>query len=80
MFKAIFKGQEGLYKNNIIMANRRKKQFKTETVSSTSNVEVYDHVNDEIKFIKSNEMTIPEQILAWFIVALIFIVLTYIIL
>lgn len=62
------------------MANRRKKQLKTETVASTKNVEVYDHVNDEINFIKSNEITIPEQILAWSIVALIFIVLTYIIL
>jgi hypothetical protein len=80
MFKAIFKGQEGLYKNNIIMANRRKKQLKTETVSSTSNVEVYDHVKDEIKFIKSNEITIAEQIFSWLVVALVFIFLTYIIL
>jgi hypothetical protein len=62
------------------MATRRKKQLKTETITSTNNVEVYDHVTDEIKFIKSNEMTIPEQILAWSIVALIFILLTYIIL
>jgi hypothetical protein len=63
------------------MATRRKKQLKTETITSSAhNVEVYDHVNDEIKFIKSNEITIPEQILAWSIVALIFIVLTYIIL
>jgi hypothetical protein len=59
------------------MATRRKKQVKE---SSAHNVEVYDHVNDEVKFIKSNEITIPEQILAWLIVVLIFIVLTYIIL
>jgi hypothetical protein len=59
------------------MATRRKKQVKA---SSAHNVEVYDHVNDEVKFIKSNEITIPEQILAWLIVVLIFIVLTYIIL
>ena len=59
------------------MATRRKKQVKT---SPAHNVEVYDHVDDEIKYIKSNEITIPEQIFAWAVVALIFILLSYLIL
>lgn len=48
--------------------------------SPAHNVEVYNHVDDEIKYIKSNEITIPEQIFAWAVVALIFILLTYLIL
>jgi hypothetical protein len=59
------------------MATRRKKQVKT---SPAHNVEVYDHVKDEVKFIKSNEITIAEQIFSWLVVALVFIFLTYIIL
>ena len=59
------------------MATRRKKQVKT---SPAHNVEVYDHVTDEVKFIKSNEITIAEQIFSWLVVALVFIFLTYIIL
>lgn len=59
------------------MATRRKKQVKT---SPAHNVEVYDHVDDEIGYIKSNEITIPEQIFAWVLVALIFILSAYMIL
>lgn len=59
------------------MTTRRKKQVKTSPVQS---LEVYDHVDDEIRYIKSNEITIPEQIFAWAVVALIFILLTYMIL
>ena len=55
------------------MATRRKKQVKA---SPAHNVEVYDHVKDEVKFIKSNEITIAEQIFSWLVVALVFIFLT----
>lgn len=59
------------------MATRRKKKVNT---SPAHNVEVYDHVDDEIGYIKSNEITIPEQIFAWVVVALIFILSAYMIL
>lgn len=52
---------------------RRKKQQ-----SPAQNVEVYNHLNDE--YIKSNEITISEQIFAWVVASLIMIALIYAIL
>jgi hypothetical protein len=59
------------------MSTRRKKKIKT---SPAHNIEVYNHVNDEIKFINPNKITIFKNKTTWYILALIFIVITYIIL
>lgn len=52
------------------------KRKKQETLAH--NVEVYNHLNDE--YIKSNELTIPEQIFAWVVASLMIIALIYAIL
>lgn len=44
------------------------------------NVEVYDHLNSKIDYIKSNELTIADHILAWIFASLVLLLVVYIIL
>lgn len=53
---------------------RRKKKVDP---STAPNVEVYDHVKDEVKYIKSNELTIQEGIFAWVVAFILFIMVAY---
>lgn len=60
------------------MKTKRKNTKKDTRV--VQNVEVYDHLNSKIEYIKSNELTLADQILAWIFASMVVILIVYIIL